>query len=630
MGRVRPATRRRLFCLQGTTSGRYFHHPPSRLPRQHEVRSIPGKNGIVRGDDRLGQTVASPFREPLFLQARSEKDRSRANLKVKNTTESSDNGNMQTCSLNPFGRRTISRHLLFLLALRLTASLSSFPGSAWGEAWPVEREWTVEEELAYSKWFEKLASKQWRSTNRMLHDPQFNSLYDEEDREIFFYADCADLPYVIRAYYAFKRRLPFIANEVAGGRYSKTGNRTAATSDNLSFGGAPRKFFSRLDLAHSGNFRTSPEATDSFTYPIAIDRENLRPGTVFYSPNGHVAMVAECLKDGTVKLLDAHPDQSVTRINFGPKLEVRSQTFSGGFRRFRPVELSSGRVAWATDNHQLPGFSKEQYAFENYHEEVKRRLRQTTIDPLVELERYIREDTFQEVLDRVQAVVLGWQVGKAHAIPIPSNIYDAVGDWENFSSPSRDLRLRISMLNIPEKVRYYIDLWDEDPSQLDTGCGSGRELGAALLELKERLFRNLSFQYTNSLGQPVVRTLQDVEGSLFLLSFDPNHAPELRWGESPADATGESPLRERHTAGYEEQQRWRNRLAKKQGAMHLNDPDNPLHPPRHDLSGMIREIVGESGLESDAPIAVSIPSEAPPRTDPPASVIARTNDNQPI
>ena len=587
--------------LYSTTSGLNFSHNKGLEEKPKKTTGKRSVNPCLRGSfpEFSPPTPPNMGGEKGVYPSREGKIRS---YLVKNIFETSDKGYMRNVTFVPTGKPTVSCSFLSLLVICAATISWVFPESANACAWPVEREWTEEEELAYSKWFEKLASKQWRSTNRMLHDPEFNSLHDEIDEKIFFYADCADLPYVIRAYYAFKRRLPFIANEVSGGRYTSKGNQTASTCDNLTFEGTVQRFFSRLDLAHSGNFRTAPDAADSFTYPIAIDRRNLRPGMVFYSPNGHVAMVAECQRDGTVKLLDAHPDQSVTRITFGPKLEVRSQTFSGGFRGFRPVMVTSGKVAWATDNSQLPGFSKEQYDFENYHEKVKERLRQIAIDPLVEFERYIREDTFREVLDRVEAVDLGWQVGRERAIPVPPNVYDAVGDWENYSSPSRDLRLRLSMLNIPEQVRNYIQLLRDDPTQLATEYGSERELGLALLEQKERLFRELTFQYIDSLGQPVTLTLYDVETSLFRLSFDPNHVPELRWG---AVVSGASRLHERHRAGYEEQQRWRNRLAKKQGTMRPNDPDNPPEPPRHDLSSMIQEIIDEYQSTLGDQVAVS-------------------------
>ena len=486
---------------------------------------------------------------------------------------------------------------------------------AHGAAWPVEREWTEEEEQAYSQWFEKLASKAWSSTNQMHHNKEYNSLYDAEDARMHYYSDCGDLPYIIRAYYAFKRRLPFVGNFISGGRYTAKGNTTSEVFDSLSHDGSAQSFFEKLTGIHSGNFRTAPEAADSFTYPIVINRQTLRPGMVFYSPNGHVALVAECREDGTIKLADAHPDQSVTHITFGPKLEVRSRTFSGGFRGFRKVIVKDGRAAWVRDNNALPGYSREQYEFKDYYGSIREQLAKITIDPLVAFETYIREDTYQEALDRLQSVELAWPVGREHEIPIPPNIYDASGDWENYSSPSRDLRLRLSCLNIPEQVRYFMRQLREHPENLVTSYKKPEELGQAQLDLKEKLFKELSVQYTNSRGQKVTLTLNDLEERLFRLSFDPNHAPELRWGATGEELKTALTSQKRYSANYETEQYWRNRLEKKQGEMSSKDSDNPRQIPRHDISQMIREVIAEESGKAAPAIAQgpSAGAQASPR-----------------
>lgn len=481
-----------------------------------------------------------------------------------------------------------------IVAIALCCSgLSHF---ARASAWPVEREWTDEEERAYSAWFQRLATKSWRSTNAMLHS-DLNTLLDEEDKGVYYYADCGDLPYIIRAYYAYKRRLPYVANFISGGRYTTRGNTTSSTFDNLSHEGSAQSFFAKLGGVHSGNFRTEPDATDSFTYPVAINRNDLRPGMVLYSPNGHVAMVANIADDGSIKLVDAHPDQSVTHITFGPKLEVRSRTFSGGFRHFRKCVVQDGKAVWIRDNSQLPGYSTEQYEFKDYYGSVRQNLLRMKIDPLIAFEKYIREDTFQEALDRRDSVALGWEKARGQAIPVGGNIYDWTGDWENYSTPSRDLRLRLSMLNIPEQARGYIRMLREDPSQLDTPYNSPRALGEALLAAKEKLFATLTFDYINSEGKPVTLSLNDVEKRLFKLSFDPNHAPELRWGAEGDELKTATRKERRYYADYDKQQYWRNRLEKKQGAMAPDDSDNPRQTPRHDLSAMIREAIEEeSGM----------------------------------
>lgn len=481
----------------------------------------------------------------------------------------------------------------FVFVFLVTMSAFFCQQIARAEAWPVEREWSLEEERLYSEWFERLAAKSWRSTDAMLHDPDFNSLYDPADKKLYFYADCGDLPYVIRAYYSYKRRLPFVANQVNGMRYTKRPNSTASTFDNVSHSGSAQSFFGKLTYAHSGNFRTAPEAIDSFTYPIAITRQTLRPGCVFYSPNGHVAMVAEVNEDGTVKLVDAHPDQSVTRISFGPKLEVRSRTYSGGFRGIRWATVAGDRAVFVKDNTLLPGFSREQYEFGEYYTTVASRLRYIVIDPLAALEKYIREDTFQEVLDRRDSVERGWAAARKKPILMTgSNIYDDVGEWEDFSTPSRDLRLRLSMLHLPQLIASYVRMLEEEPDRLMTPYRSPEDLADALFSLKRHLFETMSFTYANSRGDRVSLSLGDVEERLFDLSFDPNHAPELRWGAKGAELETATRERTRYFAGYKQQQFWRNRLEKKQGPMDPYDEDNPRSAPRHDLDGMIAEAIG--------------------------------------
>jgi hypothetical protein len=55
-------------------------------------------------------------------------------------------------------------------------------------------------------------------------------------------------------------------------------------------------------------------------------------------------------------------------------------------------------------------------------------------------------------------------------------------------------------------------------------------LARALVAEKDRIFKTKTMEYTNSAGEKVALTLLDIEKRLYDLSFDPNHAPELRWG----------------------------------------------------------------------------------------------------
>lgn len=66
------------------------------------------------------------------------------------------------------------------------------------------------------------------------------------------------------------------------------------------------------------------------TYPVAINRNSIKPGTVLYDPNGHIAVVYEVTTNGKVHLIDAHPDNSLTAITYGEKFSQTNVEIGGG------------------------------------------------------------------------------------------------------------------------------------------------------------------------------------------------------------------------------------------------------------------------------------------------------------
>src|SRR5579884_3353058 len=120
-----------------------------------------------------------------------------------------------------------------------------------------------------------------------------------------FESDCADLPYVLRFYYAQARGLPFsYVSEVSPRgasrdiRYSPHGNQIERRRDVLS-GAAVMAALNRLrDEVSSATYRVHPEAEGSDFYSPEIARGSIRPGTVIYDPNGHLAVVFRIEADG--------------------------------------------------------------------------------------------------------------------------------------------------------------------------------------------------------------------------------------------------------------------------------------------------------------------------------------------
>src|ERR1700744_1231056 len=68
--------------------------------------------------------------------------------------------------------------------------------------------WTDADERGYSEFITAIGESGCRTVNSCLHNPA-NPFRASDPEGIEFRSDCADLPYVLRAYYAWKRGLPF-------------------------------------------------------------------------------------------------------------------------------------------------------------------------------------------------------------------------------------------------------------------------------------------------------------------------------------------------------------------------------------------------------------------------------------
>jgi hypothetical protein len=86
--------------------------------------------------------------------------------------------------------------------------------------WPVHDAWDRDTENLYSAWIEKLfdapldEEPSWSAMHDVLRDKSRNVLFDslglrEDEKGQIIQPDCADVPYFLRAYFAFKMGLPF-------------------------------------------------------------------------------------------------------------------------------------------------------------------------------------------------------------------------------------------------------------------------------------------------------------------------------------------------------------------------------------------------------------------------------------
>ena len=162
-------------------------------------------------------------------------------------------------------------------------------------SWPAAGQWDERREEEYAEFIERLgqavAARRCGRLDTCLRNPEANLLYEPQvDGRLSLEVDCGDLPYILRGYFAFKRRLPFgFVCEVRGqGRDLRYMSQVEPTRWCSWQGFAtPRAVLVRLTgLVHSGVYRMAPEVEESDFYPAAVDRRAIRPGTVYYDPNG--------------------------------------------------------------------------------------------------------------------------------------------------------------------------------------------------------------------------------------------------------------------------------------------------------------------------------------------------------
>ncbi len=444
----------------------------------------------------------------------------------------------------------------------------------WSSAWPVHAAWGRATENLYSAWIDKLfdapleEQPTWPALHDVLRDPKRNFLHDhlglDEDepaKNLVVDPDCADLPYFLRAYFGFKMGLPVGysgCTRGGGGNPPRCVRWHSSVSAGGKRGDPVRRFgdFLRVTLAdtvHSGTGRT-PAADDATDYyPVALSPETLRPGTIYADPYGHVLVIARRLEQtadsgGVLLAVDGQPDGTIARRRFwrGNFLFADDPALgSPGFKRFRPVVVDGGLARALTNDEvkQSPDYgdySLEQYAggVEGFYDMMDDVLSPSPIDPA----RAFRE-TIQALDEQVRGRLLSVANGEKFVsggggvvdMPEGPSIFETTGPWEDFATPSRDLRLLVAV----DIVRGFPDRVARRPGRY--AMPAGKSAGEVKGELERLLAGEAAarkFTYTRSDGTPFEITLADVIARArdLEMAYNPNDCIELRWGAPPKSA----------------------------------------------------------------------------------------------
>ena len=443
--------------------------------------------------------------------------------------------------------------------------------------WESRIKWERDTENLYSMWIEHLfeapndEQPSWRPVHEVLRNPEKNLLYNHlnlgedgpsKDTAVRLKPDCADFPYHLRAYFAWKLKLPFAFRSCRRGTVKRAPRCSREYKTNMSIAQKQlvvRAFqhFAQREVGgtiHSSSPRTPPKDERSDFYPVKLTRRGVRPGAIFADPYGHILVVQKWVpqqagKPGILFGVDAQPDKTVGRRRFwrGSFLFPEDDAVSGaGFKRFRPVwrkrdgevrVFSNERIANSID---YGDYSLEQWenGKDAFYERMDALINPVPMSPKAAFDSAL--DALQEQIERRVLSVNAAEAYKAKTggrlidMPERAKIFQTAGAWEDYSTPSRDLRLLIAIQTVvdyPRRVVKYTKRFILPEGMTPEAAQKTLEAGLMADAAKR------TFEYTRTDGSKHTLSVADVlnRRQAMEMAYNPNDCPEVRWA-APKDS----------------------------------------------------------------------------------------------
>jgi len=385
------------------------------------------------------------------------------------------------------------------------------------------------------------------------------------------------------------------------------------------------------EAVSSATYRLHPDTDGPLPpdfYSPAITPAAIRPGTVIYDPAGHVAIVFRVDPDGRVHAFDAHTDYSLTQMMFDVRFARMKPALGAGFKNWRPLRLAGARTmpdgslrgghVELAKNAEIADFSVEQYygtgkrpadadwasgGFAvngeklDFYDFVRARLAggKLLFDPVKE----VRETAWSICSDlhyRAQAVELARGLAaEPHPARLPRNIYGTEGDWEFYSTPSRDARLRTVFKALRDTVQRFVGMQQRGDPHL---AYYGSNLPGDLLQAYSRPATYCRISYRKSDGSLTTLSMEEARRRLFALSFDPYDCPERRWGAS-GDELATCPTDAGKQAWYAAEQTLRNKIDRNYDArmdftLRELQAEPVSAPPDTDVTGYLKGVMAKN------------------------------------
>ena len=447
--------------------------------------------------------------------------------------------------------------------------------SATQSVWKVTRSWDAKSESLYSAWVNALfcnanESTSWKSLNEVTEMKDWNFLYNhlslDEDNpsgknKVVMQPDCADNPYFLRAYFAWKLGLPFGFHESDRGALGRAPGvgRWITNETPVSHTNSTQKFNAYLRMVangvHSGTARAAMSNENADYYPVELNRGGLRPGVVYADPYGHTLILVNQLpqsgdQPGVLLSVDAQPDKTIAIKRFWKGnflFETSGVIGEPGFKAFRPIEVHNGGYHLLKSGELNEGsghipFSLQQKGMksEDFYHAMERVINPKPLDPETAMLDLIKA-LHEQLTVRVNSVETGEKYMRAHpgtVIPMPTRptgVFQTGGVWEDFSTPNRDLRLLIAIdavIDFPAKV-----LRSPEDYKMPK-LKSAEAVKSKLDEILKAKMEELSITYIRSNGSEQKLTLAEIlkRRAAFEIAYNPNDGPEIRWGAPQGSA----------------------------------------------------------------------------------------------
>ncbi|HLE11401.1 MAG TPA: hypothetical protein VI754_09145 [Bacteriovoracaceae bacterium] len=546
-----------------------------------------------------------------------------------------------------FNKKTVLYLFTALFLFSILEAQVSVPKST---KWVIKKtEWSIADEKLFQEFVRGIgeAKKAGKCSTT------FGCLTNKDANKLFYYknpkkftsigVDCGRLPHILRAYFAWMNDLPFAysselrkayANDPSKDiRYTANGN-TITSMGFAKTGDDAMTVFARALGQNTARFRIHPENDFSEFYSPEISLQGIRPGTIVYDPSGHVLVVYK-IEAGVIRMIDAHPDNSLSAPTYDTKFGRSRPAAGAGFKNWRPIKLvgatydeaSGGYVGGSVvtvPNRNISDFGLEQYygtttnlsdpqkdsKWKNgkfiieerqldYYDYVSAKLGGGNVMPVSRFQNMML-DLCSDLSYRAESVdaAFSHQINqKEHPSRLPQNIYGTDGEWESYSTPSRDARFRTGILYVRDSVKQFIEKFRARDEKIRY---TGNDLVGDLLNVYNQVANDIqscSINYRNSNNENVVLTLDQVIERAFRLSFDPYHCIELRWGAEGQELASCSDGAEKMD-WYDAEQNLRNTLTRDYQNFNMNKTVDELatsqlgqeNAPEISIKKMLEEI----------------------------------------